>query len=268
MTTELKLNQKLESLGKNIAVRESAKVYQFPLWGDPQRGVPNEFARSALFAAIKGTDGIYCERVPLFSQGNFTITYSGPRLTQDHLDVFEGIMHLAREMPEGNVVRFKTKSLLKLIGRSTGKRDRDRLLRALLHLTTAAVEIRSKDSGIYCSSLLPEWGEREEDTGYFTVCINRNLIKLFERGFTVIEWEQRKALARKPLAQALHVWLCSHEKPYPVTVQYLHDITGSQTKLLKHFRERLKVALDALKAIGVLVDWHIDEADKVHFVKA
>ena len=123
MATEL--NQKLERLGKNIAARESAKVYQFPLWGDPQRGVPNEFARSALFAARKGTDGIYCERVPLFSQGNFTINYSGPRLTQDHLDVFEGIMHLAREMPEGNVVRFKTKSLLKLIGRSTGKRDRD-----------------------------------------------------------------------------------------------------------------------------------------------
>ncbi len=38
MTTEPKLNQKLERLGKNIAARESAKVYQFPLWGDPQRG--------------------------------------------------------------------------------------------------------------------------------------------------------------------------------------------------------------------------------------
>ena len=266
MTTEL--NQKLERLGKNIAVRESAKVYQFPLWGDPQRGVPNEFARSALFAARKGTDGIYRESVPIFSQGDFTITYSGPRLTQDHLDVFEGIMHLAREMKEGNAVRFTTKGLLRLIGRSTGKRDRDRLLRALRHLTTTAVEVRRKASSIYCGSLLPEWGEREEDTGYFTVRINRNLIKLFERGFTVIEWEQRKALARKPLAQALHVWLCSHNKPYPVTVQYLHDITGSGTKVLRDFRKNLKKALDELKAIGVLADWHIDEVDKVHFVKA
>ena len=268
MTTKLELNQQLDRLGKNIAARESAKVYQFPLWGDPQRGIPNDFARSALFAATKGTDGIYRESVPIFSQGDFTITYSGPRLTQDHLDVFEGIMHLAREMHEGNAVRFTTKGLLKLIGRSTGKRDRDRLLRTLRHLTTTAVEIKRKDSSIYCGSLLPEWGEREKDTRHFTVRINRNLIKLFERGFTVIEWEQRKALTRKPLAQALHVWLCSHDKPYPVTVQYLHDITGSETKALRDFRKNLKKALDELKAIGVLADWHIDEADKVHFVKA
>ena len=66
----------------------------------------------------------------------------------------------------------------------------------------------------------------------------------------------------------IHLWLASHDKPYPVSVQYLHDITGSQTKLLKHFRASLKVALNALKAAGVLADWHIDEADRVHFVKA
>ena len=265
MTTEL--NQKLERLGKNIVARESAKVYQFPLWGDPQRGVPNEFARSALFAARKGTGKEYLERVPIFSQEGFTVTYSGPRLTQDHLDVFEGIMHLAREMPEGNAVQFTAHSLLKLIGRGTGKSDHDRLLRTLVHLTATAVEIKGADSRLYWGSLLPD-GAAELENGYYTVVINRQLIKLFERGFTVIEWQQRKALARRPLAQALHVWLCSHEKPYPVTVQYLHDITGSQTKALKHFRASLRAALDVLKAIGVLADWYIDETDKVHFVKA
>ena len=121
MTTEL--NQKLERLGKNIAARESAKVYQFPLWGDPQRGVPNDLVRCALFAAAKGIDGQYNERVPVFSQADLSITYSGPSLTQDHLDVFEAIMHLAREIPEGNAVRFTAHGLLKLIGRSTGKSD-------------------------------------------------------------------------------------------------------------------------------------------------
>ena len=265
MTTEL--NQKLERLGKNIVARESAKVYQFPLWGDPQRGVPNEFARSALFAARKGTGKEYLERVPIFSQQGFTVTYSGPRLTQDHLDVFEGIMHLARDMPEGNAVRFTAYSLLKLIGRSTGKSDHDRLLRTLVNLTATAVEINRGGLGVYWGSLLPE-GAAKPLQGYYTVVINRDLIKLFERGFTVIEWQQRKALARRPLAQALHVWLCSHDKPYPVTVQYLHDITGSNTKELRYFRYSLKVALNALKAAGILADWHIDKADKVHFVKA
>ena len=267
MTTERKLDEQLNRLGKNIAARESAKVYQFPLWGDPQRGIPNEFARSALFSARKGTGKEYLERVPIFSQRGFTVTYSGPRLTQDHLDVFEGIMHLAREMLEGNIVRFTARGLLKLIGRKTSGRDHERLLRTLEQLTATVVSIKQDNGALYWGSLLPE-GAAKSESGQYAVIINRQLIKLFERGFTVIEWQQRKALTRKSLAQALHVWLCSHDKPYPVTVQYLHDITGSQTKALKHFRASLKVALDALKAVGVLADWHIDEADKVHFVKA
>ena len=176
-------------------------------------------------------------------------------------------MHLAREMPEGNSVRFTAHGLLKLIGRRTSGRDHERLLQTLTDLTATAVTVKREGHGTYCGSLLPEWADREDD-GQFSISVNRDLIKLFERGFTVIEWEQRKALTRKPLAQALHVWLCSHEKPYPITVQYLHDITGSNTKQLKRFRQALKAALNELKLIGILADWRIDERDKVHFVKA
>lgn len=267
MSDKHALTKKLKSLEKGIAKRENAKVYQFPLWGDPQRGVPNDLVRCALFAAAKGIDGQYNEDIPVFSQAGLTITYSGPTLTQDHLDVFEAIMHLARAMPEGNAVRFSAHGLLKLIGRSTSGRDHERLLRALKHLTTTAVTIKCEGSGTYCGSLLPEWAEREEDAK-FSIRINRQLIKLFDRGFTVVEWEQRKALARSPLAKHLQLWLSSHDKPFAVTVQYLHDITGSQAKHLKHFRQNLKVALNKLKEMGVLTDWRIDDADKVHFIKA
>ncbi len=267
MTTERKLEQQLNRLGKNIAARESAMVYQFPLWGDPQRGVPNEFARSALFSARKGTGSDYLRDEHIFSQAGICITYSGPRLTQDHLDVFEGIMHLAREMPEGNAVRFTAHSLLKLIRRNTSGSDHARLLLTLTDLTATSITIKRDNGAVYWGSLLPEGAARPEN-GQYAVVINRQLIKLFERGFTVIEWQQRKALARKSLAQALHVWLCSHDNPYPVSVQYLHDITGSQTKELRYFRRRLKDALNRLVGVGVLASWHSDEADKVHFVKA
>ncbi len=265
MTTEL--NQKLDRLGKNIAALESAKIYQFPLWGDPQRGVPNDLVRCALFTATKGIDGQYNEDVPVFSQAGLSVTYSGPSLTQDHLDVFEAIMHLAREIPEGNAVCFTAHGLLKLIGRSTGRSDHERLLRSLKHLAASVITIKRKEGPVYWGSLLPE-GAIYPEQGRYTVVINRQLIKLFERGFTVIEWQQRKALARSPLARHLQLWLASHEKPYPVSVQYLHDITGSQTKELRYFRRRLKEALNRLVEVGVLVSWHIDEADKVHIAKA
>ena len=102
------------------------------------------------------------------------------------------------------------------------------------------------------------------ETGEFSVEINRQLIKLFDRGFTVIQWEQRRQLQKKPLAQALHLWILSHEnRPYPVTVAYLHDLTGSQMKQLKHFRAKLRIALNELQRVGVIAAWVIDSSDKV-----
>ena len=268
MTNDLPITRTLERLGQSIEQRESAKVYQLPLWGDPQRGVPNDFARSALFSATKGTGTTYLREEVIFSQAGVSITYSGPRLTQDHLDVFEAIMHLAREMPEGNAVRFTRRGILKLIGRGIGNTDHQRLMRTLTDLTATSVTVKRKGAKVYWGSLLPE-GAANPENGFYAVLINRNLIKLFERGFTIIEWEQRRALARKPLAQALQVWLSSHDNPYPVTVQYLHDITGSKDNELRYFRRRLLNALNQLKEVGILAGWRYDKpTGKVHFVKA
>src|SRR3954468_8036555 len=75
--------------------RESAKIYQLPTWREPERGVPNEFSRSALFAAIQAKGRTYLDNELIASQQGYTISYTGRRLDQTHLDVFEGIMHLA-----------------------------------------------------------------------------------------------------------------------------------------------------------------------------
>lgn len=269
MTEYMPLARKLDELKKTVAKQQGAKIYQFPLWGEPQRGVPNDLVRCALFAAVKGMNGQYNEEMPVFSQAGLTITYNGPSLTQDHLDVFEAVMHLAREMPEGNRVRFTARGLLKLMQRGVGGNDRERLLRSLKHLTTTCITIKREKRVVYWGSLLPEGAAAAlDEDDYYHVSFNRNLIKLFDRGFTVVEWKQRKELARSPLAKHLQLWLSSHEKPYSVTVQYLYDITGSKTKHLKRFRQSLIVALNRLKDIGVLADWRIDERGKVHFVKA
>ena len=82
--------------------------------------------------------------------------------------MFEAIMHLAREMPEGNTVRFTAHGLLKLIGRRKSGRDHERLLRTLKELTATAVTIKHEGHGTYCGSLLPEWADRE-DNGKFSI---------------------------------------------------------------------------------------------------
>jgi hypothetical protein len=50
-------------------------IIQLPLWREDQRGTPNGFLRSALFAAIQGKDRADLKKAQLFSQQGITITY-------------------------------------------------------------------------------------------------------------------------------------------------------------------------------------------------
>ncbi len=260
------LDKTLDNLRQSIEEHERNKEYQLAFWADPQRGIPNEFARSALFAAVPPNKAKYVERETVFSQKGFAITYTGKQLTQSDLDVFEGVMHLARGMQENKYLRFNAGKLLRHIGKGTGKSQYEWLLTVLERLTATSVAIERDGSKVYWGSLLPE-GAANLDNGEFVVQINRQLIKLFDRGFTTIEWEQRRALTKKPLAQHLHAWICSHSKPFPVTVDFLRQICGSETKELKHFRANLKNALEEIQATGAISTWKIDEEDKVYITK-
>ena len=90
---------KLESMRQSAIAREARAVAQLPLWPEPKRGAPNSFIRSALFAAIQGKDRQFMKETVLASQDGIVIKYTGEQLNQADLDVWETIVHLAREQP-------------------------------------------------------------------------------------------------------------------------------------------------------------------------
>jgi TrfA protein len=105
---------------------------------------------------------------------------------------------------------------------------------------------------LFWGSLLPH-GALDENSGQYVVEINRDLAKLFDRGFTQIDWEQRRMLRRKPLAQWLHLYYSSHAKPHPVSVAWLHHKSGSKMASMRAFRQTLKAALDEIQKAGAIV---------------
>lgn len=259
------LDASLERLRQGIAKREaeaeSAKVYQFPLWPESTRGVPNELIRSALFAAVDGHNRRQMRLEPISTHGSTVISFTGAQLTQAHLDVFEGIMHLSRGVYEGNRVQFSGHALLKLIGRRTSGREHDWLYGMLVDLASNTVSICKDNDDFFFGALLRA-GAGSLKRGNYVVEITRELITLFDRGFTQIQWEQRRNLKQKPLACWLQMYYSSHAKPYPVTVDFLRKQSGSNVAELRKFRQNLKAALEEIKAVGVIKAWCID-ADKV-----
>ena len=261
------LAKSFQRITEIIDQREEERAYQLALWPDKDIGSPNELSRSALFPAIHPKKRAGLQNHMIAAQGSYTIYYTGLQLDQSYFDVFQGVMHIGRGVREGNEVRFSAHRLLKLIGRSTGGKDHKWLYTAFQTLTATSVAIVKDGKRVFWGSLLPA-GKADLETGQYVIQLSRDLAKLFERGFTRVEWEQRRQLLHKPLAQWLQLYYASHAKPLDVSVDFLREKSGSSTKTLRKFRQNLKTALDQIKDVGVITEWSIDpKTDLVHVVR-
>ena len=240
--------------------RGPAQVIQLPLWPEAKRGAPNAVLRGALFAAVH-KDRRYMDRELLASQRGITIRFTGKQLDQADLDVWEQALHLVRTQALGTRCRFTEKGFLKTLGRQSGKSGRDWLRSAFARLAGAVVEL-TQDGRTYGGTLLEFY--RDEDTGRTVLEINPKLAPFFgPTRWTQIDWEQRQRLRAKPLALWLHGFYASHAAPHALSVEYLHKLSGSQTKQLWKFKQNLTQALRDLEAAGAIKAFEIRD-DLVH----
>lgn len=232
-------------------------VIHLPSWREDKRGGPNSFLRSALFAAIQSKDRADLKKAQLFSQQGITITYTGQQLNQEDMTVWLALIDLMKQNPLGTQCSFTAHSILKYMGLATGGSAHERLGDAILRMTACAVVIKT-DKYTYMGSLIHDC-VIDEDTKHYKLTLNRHLIKLFgENDWTGIDWEQRKQLRHKPLCLKLHDYYSSHEKPLPVSIEFLFSITGSKNKQKADFKRQIKTALEGLVKIGFLKSYGIE----------
>ena len=216
-----------------------------PLWPDAVRAVPNGILRSALFGAIKKGARAYLERQEIHAQEGIRIVYTGARLDQGDLDVWETVLHTVRLQALGDECRVTAYQLLKVLGKTDTGINRDTLDRRLSRMKATGVDVTVGRYG-YEGSLIDEV-YRDKETRQYVIRLNPKLSALFAADqFTQVDWTVRHALDGKPLAQWLHGYYASHAKPYPVNVATLLKLSGSENEDPSSGRQKLRKALDAL----------------------
>lgn len=224
-------------------------VVQLPLWPEPTRGVPNGVLRSALFGAIKKGPRRYMKGEQIAALDGIEIRYTGERLDQGDLDVWESVLHVARLQAMGEQCRFTAYSMLKLLGKTDAGSNRETLHKRLMRLKANAVEVQQGRYS-YAGSLIDEV-YRDKDTHEYVLILNPKLRPLFAADqFTQVDWGVRHALEGQPLAQWLHGYYASHAKPYPVNVATLLKLSGSENGEPRSSRQKLRKALDAVADAG------------------
>jgi TrfA protein len=245
------LQASLDRVHEHERKRESAEIIQLPLWAEQKRGTPNSFLRSSLFAAVQGKDRRFMKEEVLASQNGITVKFTGEQLNQSDLDVWETLVHLARQHPLGHVCSFTAHGLLKALGLHTGNKDHKWLHSVIIRLTACAVEI-THGGKTYFGSLV-ESGAKDQLTRHYNIKLNRDLIRLYGgTQWTAIDWKQRQQLRRQPLAQALHAFFSTHAKPFPIKLTTLKEVTGSRNPQLASFKRQMRLALKELVELGFL----------------
>ena len=238
---------------------------QLPLWAEVCRGVPNSVLRSALFGVVRRGPRSFQQRVQKASVDGVKIIHTGPQLDQADLDVWEQALQLARTGGLGCRIQFTASQFLKSIGRGNGKSQHEWLKGAFARLAASVVEIKDGHRA-YFGAILSHGG-RDDQSGRYVIEMNPKLIELYGLdGWSSVEFGQRMALKKRPLAQWLHGYYSSHAKPFPVKVETLHRLCGSQNSSLKGFKQDLKAALEKLEEVTHWV-WKIDDSDLVHLSK-
>jgi hypothetical protein len=246
-----------ERLRKEEEERLATGVIYLPTWREDRRGSPNSFLRSALFAAIQSKDRVYLNKAEVFSQQGISISYTGQQLNQEDMTVWLALVDLMKKDPLGTECKFTAHEILKYMGLPTGGTQYERLALTVRRMTACLVEIET-ERYIYGESLI-EGFVIDKDTNEYKVKLSRHLVKLFgDNDWTAIDWEQRKQLRNKPLCLKLHEYYNSHDKPFPVSLEFLSDLTGCKNSQKASFKRQVKTALEELVKIGFLMSHSIE----------
>lgn len=244
-------------------------VVQLPLWPEPVRAVPNGFLRSALFGAIAKGKRLYINGEDLAAIDGVTIRYKGERLDQGDLDVWESVLHAVRLQELGSQCHLTSYALLKLMGLTDTGKNRVTLQNRIERLVANALTVK-QGRYTYIGSLI-RFAAKDEETQEWIIELDPRLRPLFAADqFTQIEWAVRHALNGQQLAQWLHGFYATHAKPFPMKVETLLSLSGSENTEPRSSRQKLRKALNAVAeasaSIGQSFSYEI-RGDLVHVQK-
>jgi len=245
---------------------------QVPLWPDDVRGLPNAFARSALFCIGGRSPRRQLQNALIATVRGAEVRYKGEELRQDDSDFFMQLVHLARGYSAESLLTepicLTPYSMLKAMSWPQSKVGYERLRACADRLKVNALKVKFQRNGelvefsgsMIRKSVIPETStDGRSQARPWQLWLEPEIVKLFGvYSFSQIEWAQRTELKR-PLAKWLHSFLTDLGLPsQPIFIEDIRQLSGSQCKELSAFKQMLQDGLAELKKVAFVLDWKFD----------
>ncbi|QIQ22540.1 plasmid replication initiator TrfA [Zophobihabitans entericus] len=240
-----------------ISDQMSLSLFQVAPWNDEMRGIPNDYARSALFTVrnkrVKRTAIL---NQPIYSANkNVTITYTGVELrAEDDELVWQQVLEFAKRTVFGEWVEFTFYELCKEIGWPINGNYYAKAEDCLSRLQASAVRFTSNRPGLYKTDLesisfldrfrVQNRGDKSKSR--CQVKISKDMVNLFiGNHYSRISWLEYRELS--PIARRMYDYFSTHKEPFPLALDSFKSICASDVKTLKKWREMTKKACKELE---------------------
>lgn len=233
-------------------------LFDIAPWGDTMRGMPNDFARSALFTVRnKRVPREDLENEAIFHvMKDVKITYSGPELrAYDDELVWLQVMEYSKRVPIGEPVTFTLYEFCKDLGWPVNGRYYDKIEECLTRLQRTALKISSKRVGrLESISLIRRFGfldQTDKRKSRCQVFLEDEIVILFAGDhYAKFVWGQYRQLSA--ITRRLFDYFSSHKEPFPLSLESFRLMCKSDTTLTKKWRQQATASCDELQKSGLV----------------
>lgn len=238
------LNRRTQQTAQPKAPQQDKYFLPQPTCGG-SRCLPNGVLRSALFGAIAKGKRRFVKSEQIAALEGIEIYYTGERLDQNDLVVWESVLRSTHPQALGEQCRVTSYSLLKMMDKTDTGKNRAALQTSIERLRANAVRMK-QGRYTFIGGLIDE-AYKDEETQEWVIVVNPKLRALYASDqFTQVDWGVRQALGGHQLAQWLHGFYSSHAKPYPMHMDTLLKLCGSEDANPRSARQTLRKALASL----------------------
>lgn len=239
----------------------------FPLSNDDSV-IPKQMMRSSLFTPITRGRRKYINEMEVAKFKNGVVSYTGVQLDQADLDVLLAIVQLLSDFStSGNVakiseitdekgrveysrIKCSSHSLLKLIGRATGRENHKWLWKSLQRLTG---ELDVVIKGNHFAGGILGKRAKEAESRELMIDINQDFVKLFSEGeFSFIDMKVRLEL-KGDFSKWLQAFISTHTGVSSYSAEKLIELSGQSPSRVRQWVQRQAMpAFEQLKQSGLI----------------
>jgi hypothetical protein len=239
-------------------------LFEVAPWGDDMRGIPNAFARSALFSTRNKREqrGSMQQQRIFNVSSDYEITYTGIELRaiDDEL-VWQQVIDYSKRVPAGQVVSFTFYQLCKDLGWQINGAYYKKAEACLTRLQASAMQFYSSRIGhLESLSLIRRFrvADKGSRQSRCEVEIDQEMLLIFGGGhYTRVIWERYRELS--PTARRLFDYVASHREPYPIKLETFRELCGSDSDRINKWKEQVNKACRELQESNLVDGAWIDK---------